>query len=718
MTPATRRAAWVAALALAAAFAGTGAAQDVPGLEQRARAFYELLERGQRDRAAAVAPDLERDLAAAATALGAEQDRMRDGVTERDEDVEALYASPRWREVEVRSLVVAYHLAWVRYQAAQLTGEGPRRRKLLEQAVDGFSQFTAAPDVPEIYAESLYGRGLAYLDLGQYRDALVDLEAAAGQARTGAKAKAAIEEVKRRQGGGKAQAPAPPPENDPEVLAGKLGEQLAATASGDATVEKQATALARGLAARGGEWPARIARLVAEKLGDGTPAGVRTSYGLWLLGQLAVDRGRCADVAPLAAAGAAVHDAGRPRHRAALLYLDAGCRLNARRSREAAEAFGVLLKEFPQAEQARDAAYYRFRALDVARVDHPALEPELDAALQGYLERWPRGEGAAEAHFLLGERLRARGDCPRAAAEYAQVADGAYAARARLGALECRVAALSPKTPTEERAALARDLAAFVQASPARGADEAQVGRAALMGALVASGVEPPQHETVVVLLDGFEQRYPAAKDLLPRVLETRLAARVALGQVAPAARDLDALLAAGGPPGGTRTLAKVGKQLAARAEQGPSAERAAALAAARSAWTAVVARDGTPADRIVLADLELRGGDAAAARRLYDAVLAAQPDSAEALRGAARAATVAGDADGALAYWRRVVEGSPPGGTAWYEARVAQVELLARSGRGTQACDVLRQSRGRSTSAGGDVLARRLAALEPDVCR
>jgi hypothetical protein len=98
--------------------------------------------------------------------------------------------------------------------------------------------------------------------------------------------------------------------------------------------------------------------------------------------------------------------------------------------------------------------------------------------------------------------------------------------------------------------------------------------------------------------------------------------------------------------------------------------------------------------------------------------VLKSDPTSAEALRGAARAAAAAGDADGALAYWRRVLDGSPTGATAWYEARLAQVTLLKDTNRKAEACQILRSSRGRATSTGGDQIAKRLQALEPEVCR
>jgi TolA-binding protein len=702
----------LAALAVVATCAvATARAASTSALEARAQAFYELLERGQKERAAAEFPGLEHDLSSTLDALDDRLEKLRDDVVDRDGDLEALYASPEWRDPEVQSLVLSYHLAWVRYQGAQLVTDAARKKKLLQEAVDGFSKFTIVNEVPEVYAESLYGRGLAFMDLNELGKAADDIAAAAQDTHTAAKAKAALAEVKRRQAGGKA-APAP---DDPEVLAGKLKDLLAKPPA-DAAAAKPITELARGLAARKGPWPARIEALVADTMGHGKPTSVESSYGLWLLGQLAVDRGRCADVAPLAAAGDAVHDAGRATWRPELLFLDAGCKLNAGQRRAAADEYGALLDGFPKSERAQEAAYYRFRALDLARVDDPALEPALADALHEYLQRWPKAEQAVEARFVLAELERAHGDCGRAAADYAQVTSGPYATKARLGALECRVAKLSDETPEAERAQLAKDLAAFVQATPAKGADEALVARAALMGALVAAGERPPDHATVLALTSDFATRYPHATDLQPRAAQARLAARVATDRLADAGADLDAVLAAGTTREQRRTLSAIGHELTARAEHAPPGERAQALALARKLYGALAA-DGTTEDRIVLAGLELQAGDPARARSLYDDVLHATPDSAEALRGAARAAAAGDDVDAALGYWRRVVDSSPPGGTAWFEARIAQVELLAGHGRKPEACQVLRSSLGRAASTGGDVLEKRLAELRPQVC-
>ncbi len=712
-----RLCALAAAAALVAVAAAPARAETEGGdhatlarLEQRARSFYELLERGERQQAAAVWPDLANDLASFATGVQARLDRMRDEAAE-NESLDDLLQSARFRDPEVMELVATYHLAWVRYQGAQLTGDTAKKKDLLHKAVEGFTQFLLVNDVPEIYGESLYGRGLAFLDLGDTQKAIEDLSAAVEEGRIAAKARPALEEARRRAAGGKATAA----ENDPETLLARVGDLVAATGN-DPAREKDATALARGLAARGGTWPARVGSLVADRLGGPTP---RSSYGLYLLAQLAVDRGRCADTAPLAEASAKVEDAGRARLRPEILFLDAGCRLNAGKARDGAERFAALAAEYPDAPRAAEAAYYRFRALDVARADDPSLVPAYEEAVTGYLQRYPRADGVAEARFALAELHRGRGDCKRAIDEYGRVPPGKYAARARLGALECRVSALATaKGAAPERRQTLEALRAFVRDTPARGEDQALVARAALLGALVAAGATPPDRAAVLQLTDGFEARYPEARDLHARALALRLVARVGDGDLDAAGRDLDALLKRAPDDDGRRTLDRVGRNLVARVERAPEAERGPALALARRVYGALVDGNGGGGARIALADLDLRAGDAAAARKLYEAELGANADSTEALRGAARASAAAGDRDAALAYWRRILDGSPPGGTAWYEARVAQVTILAEAGRRDQACGVLRGARGRATTAGAEQLEARLRDMEPDVCR
>jgi tetratricopeptide (TPR) repeat protein len=694
------------------------AAVDLGDLERRSKAFYDLLERGQKEQAAATFPELEKALQGALDELQDRMDRLRDEVMERDGDVEALYREGRWRDPEVASLVVTYHLAWVRYQGAQLTTDQKRKNQLLDRAIEGFSQFLVVNEVPEIYAESQYGRGLAFLDLGNFAQAREDLEAASRDARTAGKAKAALAELTRRQTGKNA-----PPPDDPEALLARMTDALP-KAAGDAALEKSTTELARGLAARGGDWPRRVEAAIAAKLGDGTPASVKSTYGLALLAQLAVDRSRCGDVAALAGASEAVRDGSRARQRPELLYLDAGCRLNGGKAREAAQVFGTLLQEFPDTPKARDAAYYRFRALDVARANDASLGAAYEEALVAFTTRFPKDEAAGEAHYQLGELRRAQGDCAKAEPEYARVTTGPFAARARLGTLECAVAALvkagKDATPEARRSVLDR-LRAFVREVPPKGPDEQAVARAALMGGLVAADARPPDPAAVVELLDRYETRFPQAKDWHATAVQRRLAARVALGAFADAEHDLEVFLASAAEADRRRTLDDLGRTLQKQLDVGDEAHRAAALTLARKVYSALVvsgATNGEAADRIALADLELRAGNAGAARGLYDAALAKDPTSAEAMRGAARAAAALGDRGGAFARWKQIVETSPTGGTAWYEARIEQVKLLLADGDTKQACEVVRLSAGKSTTTGGDQLDKQLRQIAAGSCR
>ena len=700
-----------AALLIAAAISVPAHAAE-PGLaalEQRSKAFYELLARGERQQAAATWPGLERDLAAASDRLRTTLDDMREAVMERDGDLEELYRSPRWREPEIGSLVITYHLAWVRYHGAALS-EPAKRKALLQKAIEGFSQFLLVNEVPDIYAESLYGRGLAFMELGDYAKATEDLTAGAEESSTAGKAKAALEETKRRAAGGKK----PAQEETPDALLARLTGLLKDAAGGDAKTEAQATELARGLAVRGGDWPARVGSTVATALGDGTPAGVRSSYGLSLLAQLAVDRGRCADIPPLAEAVAKVNDAGSARHRPEIEFLDAGCILNAGKQREAAERFGALLEKYPDAPHAREAAYYRIRALDVARTQDASLTPAYEQAIDAYLARFPKTDGAAEARFLLGELRRSQGDCPRAEAEYAKVGGGSFAERAALGSLECRAGTLGDKGP-QERAAVLASLRTFIQGTK----DRKLAARASLLAAALASSATPPDHAAVVELLDRFEERFPDAKELHPRALELRLVARVLADRLEGVDKDLDAFLRGGTDDAQRRaTLTRLARALATRALRSPAGSDDHIGALARSVQTRLVAATNAPADRLTLAELELHAGHPAEARKLYEETLAADAGSQQALRGAARAAAAAGDPDAALRYWARVLDGSTPGGTAWYEARLAQVTVLADSGRRPEACQVLRTSRGRATSAGADQLDVRLRGMEAQVCQ
>jgi len=685
-------------IAALVASAGIARAADTRALEQRANAFYDRLSRGDTAGARAAFPALEQDLARTIDTLQDKMDEQREAIIDRDGDLEALYASPSWREDEVATLVLGYHLAWVRYQGAQLTDDAAKMKKLLRGAADGFEQYTAAEQIPEIYSESVYGRGLALMDLGQYGEAIGDLQTAAGLPRTAAKAKAALAEAKRRQSGGKPVA-APEPADQLAQL-----RTLLETAAKNPDKGGEATEMARGLAAQGGDWPSKVQGVIR----DLPPS----SHGLALQGQLAIDARHCDQLPALVAAGADVKDAGRARWRPELLYLAAACALNAGKQAEAARQFGQLASEFPSGPRAEEAAYYRCRALDTARHDDSAAAKEYEPALREYLERYGKSPRSGEIRYLLAELARERGDCAAAIPLYEQVGSGEFAVRARLGALECRVGALTPDDAAK-RTALLKDVRSFVDTAPKQ-TDERTLAKACLLGALVAVRQKPPDDTAALAFLDDYEKRFPAESEWHDTARRVRVEARLRAGQYAQAESDVEGLLTQANDKATRKLIARIGKDLMRRHAGDPA--QSAALA--RKIWTALAADGRDPQDRATLAELELAAGNAAEARRLFESVLEVSPDSAQAQRGAARAATALGDKEAAMGYWRQVIDQSTPGGTSWYEARLAEFELLVASNHTPEACDLARRALGQSKTTGGDVLAKQLTERARAVCR
>ena len=158
--------------------------------------------------------------------------------------------------------------------------------------------------------------------------------------------------------------------------------------------------------------------------------------------------------------------------------------------------FGELVRDFPDAPRASEAAYLRVRALDVARAKDPARGGAFEEALVTYVTRYPKADGAAEAHWLARRPLP---DARRLREGRGGAGQGAA------GSLRHPGPARRPRMP--DGGAVAQDDrrgACRARQGPARlrggdagqGADEPLVARAALMGALVAVGTTPPDRET------------------------------------------------------------------------------------------------------------------------------------------------------------------------------------------------------------------------------
>ncbi|HJU28993.1 MAG TPA: hypothetical protein VJ718_07480, partial [Candidatus Binataceae bacterium] len=74
-----------------------------------------------------------------------------------------------YEQPEQLALRALYPLSWLRIEGASLYGAEPARaRRLLNQAIDGFSNSALVLLSPELIRENLLGRGYAERDLGKF----------------------------------------------------------------------------------------------------------------------------------------------------------------------------------------------------------------------------------------------------------------------------------------------------------------------------------------------------------------------------------------------------------------------------------------------------------------------------------------------------------------------------------------------------------------------
>ncbi len=100
---------------------------------------------------------------------------MSKAVMDRDGDLEALYDTKEWKEAQLVASQSLYFLNWLHY-VGSFVSEGQSRKKLLEEAAKGFSEFAVGEQSSQLKRESLFGRALCEKELKQFDWAVRDFE--------------------------------------------------------------------------------------------------------------------------------------------------------------------------------------------------------------------------------------------------------------------------------------------------------------------------------------------------------------------------------------------------------------------------------------------------------------------------------------------------------------------------------------------------------------
>ncbi|MBI4517395.1 MAG: hypothetical protein HY699_16450 [Deltaproteobacteria bacterium] len=682
-------------------------------------------------------------------------------VMDADGDLEALYETADWKEAQALASQTLYYLNWLHYYGARLYGGQPRKT-LLEKAAQGFSEFAAGERRNELIIESLLGRGLAHLELGNYEWAARDFQIVVDDKDTSAERRAkarlglldaAYRSGKHRETIGIADGLLASESADAALIRYYRVRALLAAAKASAGAQaaryrQEAMSGMDQLRRAGAAWQEKVEALMQAELDDpqqfaaqaGSPAAK------WTVARLLAQKGEYKEARPLLAAIVASSDADSKRVQTEAHYLLGLALFQAAEYPEAAAHFAAALAK-PNPSYGADAAYMRFKALEAVAAKNPeaALQDEAtlqdyEAAMRSYLAQYGDHRSAYEARYRLGEWLQAHKQFDEALEQYRQVSgDPGFELRARFGALQSRFELLQAgaegKVTGAERQALIADIGKDLAAFTPLAADYERRGdlqalplaeiraKAAIMNAVHGSLLAPPRDEQTLATLTDFEQKYPNQSDLFAQVTRLRLGALQRLGRFAQAQAEVQAhgaALRADAKSDAIETLAAgFVKEGTRRKNKGESEAWPAAQQTALRLYELLLAdSEGSNKTKLTLARLYEGAQELGKADGLYQEVLSAEPNSLAALRGLARIAEANRNPSGALSHWQRIAKTVRPGDLPWYEAAYETARLTLATGKADKSCAQLTELKPAMPGLSDADLRNKLSELYKRACR
>ncbi len=359
---------------------------------------------------------------------------------------------------------------------------------------------------------------------------------------------------------------------------------------------------------------------------------------------------------------------------------------------EGAEALTQLARDHPTAPTA-ERAVERPAAAAAAHANSGRGDPEaidlLRRTLDLLLERYPNIASIDRWHYARATLALDAGELQDAIARFGRITRDAPEWRdAQVDRVRaaCRWAE-AQQTPAQRDRACAEllELADAAKRDLA-GGDPRQAAELALFAARARLGLGEP--ERALSLLS--EQDAGGTEVRL-----VRIEAMEALDRDAEAAVAIGDLAASGDVPAGAmlaEMLRERRRQVEALLDDG-SAEEAADLARRRlvpvaealQVWSAGATSETETAVLLSVAGAYLLAERFDAARSIYDRLLAAHPNGAEALLGRAECLYGAGDAGPeAMSLYRRIASGADRGTDAWWRSHMRMLQILSLAGRNT----------------------------------
>jgi tetratricopeptide (TPR) repeat protein len=656
---------------------------------------------------------------------------MSRAIMDQDGDLEALYESRDFRDSQAVAAAALYHLNWLDYYGGRLH-DGARKKELLEAAEKGFSEFASGDQKNELITESQLGRGLCYLELGDYDSAVRDFKLVVDDAQVSperrAKARLAILDAYSRSGrlqdtlrysdellrGGAL------PASDLALVRfyrlSALFDAIDKSKGGDAgRYRQEASALMEQLRRSGKGWADKVDAMMVAHIDDPAQwAGKAQSPRVkWELARLMLAKSDYDGAAPLLVEVIGSSDAEAKPLQPEAHYWLAVARFKGNDFPAAADEFDAALAT--PGDWAKEARYLRFKALEALMVKeaNPALAERYAAALSEFVAQGVDHPLIAEGRYRLAEYRQASGQFDAAIEAYGKVkGDPGYELRARFGTLQSRFELMKSDADAPARKArldaIGRDLDAFwaqlkalksQQKTPDPAVTEIEA-KATLLQAVYLSVSGEGGDERMAGLLADFGQRFPQQTDLLPQAARLRLTGLLQLGKFADAEQvveqNAEALTKENRADAIEGLAAGYAKAGARRKAEGDAAGGESASRVALGLYQ-VLDGGGASGDvkrKLAVARLQESTNNWPAAAAIYRDVLQADGNSLLALRGLAGAEAAQGRTAEALALWATYTEKSRPGDPGWFRGQYEQARLMAASGDKRKSCDLLTKLR------------------------
>ncbi len=673
-------------------------------------------------------------------------------------------------QIALRAL---YPLSWLHYRGALLySGDPGLARRLLNQAIDGFTSSTLVIFSPELIRENLLGRALCERELGkydhqEYNHAIADFKrilrdgpetrqyrpaqqglaatyAAMGQA--GAAAKLSAEAAQGATG-----------ETRQGLELMRLrelfeAEKAATDPAKHASIHSEAVNYIRQRQDDKTEWAIALSA-VAQYVPDPVAefGSSNDPFEKWLLASVLYYKHQPLPAAKYFTEAAESGHYPKAYKYAADIYYTLG-RI------DLVEKLVDQVAKQPGNPDAQWASYMRFKLprLQWERTGkrNAALEQQWVAAAQDYLKSYPRGQYAFEPRFRIAERMQKKGDYAEAIKQYQQVSGNpSYDFTAVFNAAECyylMVANAEKQQPAGKHVKPSPQLAAM-RADAIRGLRDAinrepQAERAApaqrrffhdARGRAIYMLASLQEHEGVAVndreiaaLLTNYESEYPGMSDHFNEIFEWRLKSQSALGQWDAIARDVAALVRRNqGNPAHSDFIKEIGADfwrgaLAAQTRGDQKAYLAQAqLTALDYGYFEDMVKSGKIPAKNLTGTLSILGqayaalGQTDKAEATFTEVVKDDAASPDANAGLARIAQSRKDYKNALDLWSRVEATAAQSDNLWYQAKYNMAEILATQGNVAGACNKLAATRSEHPSLGSPQMKAQWLSLQNRIC-